>query len=29
MVGSAKDLDRVMRNLNKVRGVVKVTRVNS
>ncbi len=29
MVGSAKDLDRVMRNLSKVRGVVKVTRVNS
>jgi GTP pyrophosphokinase len=29
MVGNTKDLDRVMRNLNKVRGVVKVTRVNS
>lgn len=29
MVGSAGDLDRVTRSLNKVRGVVKVTRVNS
>jgi (p)ppGpp synthase/HD superfamily hydrolase len=29
MVGNANDLDRVMRNLGKVRGVVKVARVNS
>ncbi|MGE0682451.1 MAG: bifunctional (p)ppGpp synthetase/guanosine-3',5'-bis(diphosphate) 3'-pyrophosphohydrolase [Candidatus Binatia bacterium] len=29
MVGSAKDLDQVMRNLSKVRGVMKVNRVNS
>jgi GTP pyrophosphokinase len=29
MVGSADDLDRVMRNLGKVRGVVKVARVHS
>jgi GTP diphosphokinase / guanosine-3',5'-bis(diphosphate) 3'-diphosphatase len=29
MVGSAGDLDRVIRSLNKVRGVVKVARVNS
>jgi (p)ppGpp synthase/HD superfamily hydrolase len=27
MIGNAKDLDRVMRNLNKVHGVIKVTRV--
>jgi GTP pyrophosphokinase len=29
MVGTAKDLDQVMRNLSKVRGVMKVSRVNS
>jgi GTP pyrophosphokinase len=29
MVGSADDLDRVMRNLGRVRGVVKVTRMNT
>jgi GTP pyrophosphokinase len=29
MVGNAKDLDHVMRNLSKVRGVMKVSRVNS
>jgi GTP pyrophosphokinase len=29
MVGNAKDLERVMRNLSRVRGVVKVNRVNT
>jgi (p)ppGpp synthase/HD superfamily hydrolase len=29
MVGSAEDLQRVMRNLGRVRGVVKVARVNN
>lgn len=29
MVGNAQDLDHVMRNLSKVRGVMKVSRVNS
>jgi len=29
MVGSAQDLERVIRNLNRVRGVVKVNRVNT
>ena len=29
MVASAEDLERVMRNLERVRGVVKVARVNT
>lgn len=29
MIGNAQDLDRVMRNLGRIRGVVKVTRVHS